>query len=176
VILRGHDGPVFAVAISPNSHWLVTGYGEENTARLWDLSAKDPGANPVVLRGPEDVVSVVAISPDNRWLVTGSRDGTARLWDLEVKDFSANPLVLHSDEWIWHVGISPGNRWLVTVSSHDTARLWLLQVNELIRLAGRTAGRNLTKDEWKLYFAGEKYRKTFDELPSPDESVTPKNN
>jgi hypothetical protein len=43
-----------------------------------------------------------------------------------------------------------------------------LQVDELIRLAGRTAGRNLTKDEWQLYFPGEKYRKTFPDLPEPD--------
>jgi WD40 repeat protein len=70
------------VAISPDSRWLVTAGSADNTARLWDLSAKDPAANPVVLRGHEGPVTAVAISPDNRWLVTGSADKTARLWDL----------------------------------------------------------------------------------------------
>ena len=55
------------MAISPDNRWLVTG-SYDRTARLWDLSAKDPAANPVVLRGHEGAVSV-AISPDNRWLV-----------------------------------------------------------------------------------------------------------
>ena len=59
------------MGISPDNHWLVTGSGDK-TARLWDLRAKDPAANPVVLRGHEGTVNAVAISPDNHWLVTGS--------------------------------------------------------------------------------------------------------
>jgi WD40 repeat protein len=63
----------------------------DKTARLWDLSAKDPAANPVVLRGHDGPVWAVGISPDNRWVVTGSGDNTARLWDLSAKDPAANP-------------------------------------------------------------------------------------
>jgi WD domain, G-beta repeat len=90
-----------AVGISPDNQWLVTG-GVDGTVRLWDLTAKDPAANPVVLRGHTSAVTAVGISPDNRWLVTGSRDwlatfsadGTARLWDLTANDPAANPVVL----------------------------------------------------------------------------------
>ena len=149
----------------------------DKTARLWDLSAKDPAANPVVLRGHEGSVSAVAISPDNRWLVTGSDDKTARLWDLSAKDPAANPVVLRGHEGaVSAVAISPDNRWLVTGSEDKTARLSLFQVNDLINLARITVGRNFSADEWRLYFPGEKYRKTFDELPGPDESVTQKDN
>ena len=88
---------VSAVAISPDNRWLVTG-SYDKTARLWDLSAKDPAANPVVLRGHEGWVTAVAISPDNRWLVTGSSDKTARLWDLSAKDPAANPVVLRGHD------------------------------------------------------------------------------
>ena len=97
MVLRGHDGPVNAVAISPDNRWVVTG-SLDKTARLWDLSAKDPAANPVVLRGHEGAVTAVAISPDNRWVVTGSLDKTARLWDLSAKDPAANPVVLRGHE------------------------------------------------------------------------------
>ena len=90
-------GAVTAVAISPDNRWLVTG-SEDKTARLWDLRAKDPAANPVVLRGHEASVNAVAISPDNHWLVTGSRDNTARLWDLSAKDPAANPVVLRGHD------------------------------------------------------------------------------
>jgi WD40 repeat protein len=122
------------------------------TARLWDLTAKDPGTSPVVLRGHEGAVHKVAISSDRHWLVTGSEDKTARLWDLTAKD----------------PGASPDNRWVVTGSGDQTARLWLLQANDLMNLARITVGRNFSADEWRLYFPGEKYRKTFPDLPEPD--------
>ena len=104
----------------------------DNTARVWDLSADDPGVNPVVLRGHGAQVNAVAISSDNHWVVTASSD--------------------------------------------DTARLWLLQVENLIEMAYFTVGRNFFADEWQLYFPGAKYRKTFDQLPDDDKSVTQKNN
>jgi WD40 repeat protein len=59
------------------SHRLVTG-SSDGTVRLWDLTAKDPAANPVVLPSHESGVIAAGISPDNHWLVTGSKDGTVR--------------------------------------------------------------------------------------------------
>ncbi len=117
------DGPITTVAVSPDNRWLVT-CGSDKTARLWDLSAKDPAANPVVLRGHEGPVYAVAISADGHWLVTGGEE--------------------------------------------NTARLWLLQMKDLIDLARTIVGRNFFSNEWQLYFPGEKYRKTFPDLPGPD--------
>jgi WD40 repeat protein len=88
---------------------------------LWDLTATDPAAAPIVLRGHSAGIAAVAISSDNRWLVTGSWDNTARLWGLHL--------------------------------------------DELIDLACRTAGRNLTRAEWEQYFPGQDYRKTCEHLP-----------
>jgi hypothetical protein len=120
-----------ALTISPDNRWVVTG-SNDKTARLWDLSAKDPAANPMVLRGHERWVSPVAISADNRWVVTGSGDRTARLWDLSAKDPAANPVVLRGhDGQVSAVAISPGNRWVVTGSGEDkTARLWDLSAKD----------------------------------------------
>jgi WD40 repeat protein len=95
VVLRGHEKVVGRVAISPDNRWLATGSWDK-TARLWDLSANDPAANPVVLRGHERSVNAVAIS--NRWAVTGSLDNTTRLWDLNARDPAANPVVLRGHE------------------------------------------------------------------------------
>jgi WD40 repeat protein len=93
------------------------------SARLWDLSAKDPAANPIVLHGHEGPVNAVAISPDNRWLVTGSWEA-ARLWDLSAKDPAANPVVLRGHYGpVSAVAISPDNRWLVNArleADHQT--------------------------------------------------------
>ena len=40
IVLRGHEGSVRAVAISPDNRWVVTGSGD-NTARLWLLQIND---------------------------------------------------------------------------------------------------------------------------------------
>jgi WD40 repeat protein len=139
----------------------VTG-SEDGTARLWDLTAKDIAASSVVLRGHVDAVKALGISPDNHWLVTGSEDGTARLWDLTAKDIAASPVVLrgHVDA-VKALGISPDNHWLVTGSSDGTTRLWRLNINDLKDLARVTVGRDLSLDEWQLYFPSKPYQKTF---------------
>jgi WD40 repeat protein len=66
------------------------------------------------------------------------------------------------------VAISADSRWLVTGSVDKTARLWLLQMSDLISVARVTVGRNFSADEWRLYFPGEEYRKTFPDLSGPD--------
>jgi hypothetical protein len=52
------DGPIMTLAISPDNRWVVTGSADK-TARLWDLNANDPAANPVVLRGHDGPVRAV---------------------------------------------------------------------------------------------------------------------
>lgn len=158
-----------ALAFSPNAHWLVTVSGGD-TAQLWDLSAKDLAGSPMVLRGHEHIVTAVAFSPDNRWLVTCSYyDGTARLWNLTVRDLAASSVVLrgsHEDK-VKAMAFSPNAHWLAAGTDDGSVRLWPLQVNDLVELAHVTVGRNFTAEEWKLYFAGEPYRKTFADLPGP---------
>jgi WD40 repeat protein len=169
VALRGHKGGIDAVAISPDNRWIATG-SDDDTARLWGLSSKDPVANPLVLLGHEGWVKAVAVSSDNRWVVTGSWDNTARLWDLTARDPAANPIILRGHEGgVGAVAIIPDNRWVVTGSGDNTARLWLLQDNDLIELARITVGRNLSAEEWHRYLPGEPYRKTFTELKVPAE-------
>jgi WD40 repeat protein len=73
------------MAISTDSHWLVTG-SEDGTTRLWDL--KNLAALPIVLSSHKEPVRAVAISPDNHWLVTGGEDKTVRIWDLWSRNSS----------------------------------------------------------------------------------------
>jgi hypothetical protein len=85
----GHQGGVVVcVASSPDSRWVVTG-SWDMTARLWDLKAADPAAQPVVLNGHGYSGTAVAVSPDNRWVVTASSDNTAQLWLLQIDDLLA---------------------------------------------------------------------------------------
>ena len=73
-ILDGHGGFITAVEFSQDNRWLVTA-SDDNTARLWDLTAEDPSQAVQVLAEHNADVRAVAISGDSRWLVTGSFDG-----------------------------------------------------------------------------------------------------
>jgi eukaryotic-like serine/threonine-protein kinase len=75
-VLRGHEGPVFALAYSPDGRCLASGSADK-TLRLWDPAA---GKELAVLRGHEGPVAWLSFSPDGRRI--GSLDGgSARLWD-----------------------------------------------------------------------------------------------
>ena len=153
--LSGHDGNVTSLAFSPDSRWLVTG-SEDRSARLWDLSTG--GAKPSVrmLSSHDKAVSAVAISGGKPRVITASYDMTAKLWDPTATDPGANPVVLSGHTaGINAIAVSQDGRYLLTGSSSDwQARLWLLQNDDLVELARKTAGRDLTEEE-KRVVAGQ---------------------
>ena len=67
----------------PDGRWLVTA-GQDRTARVWDLAAKQPEDSVLVLRGGGQGIDKLAVSPDGRWVVTAGDGNTARLWDLNI--------------------------------------------------------------------------------------------
>lgn len=156
--LSGYEGSISSLALNRDGRWLVTG-SDDTTVRLWDLSMKQPES--FVLRGHEKPIKAVAISPDQHWVVTGDEDGTIRLWDLAVQHPAANSIVLRGHQAaLTTIAISSDSRWLMSGDSNGEVRRWLLQLDELMKLACQTAGRNLSSDEWKMYFADDRYRET----------------
>jgi WD40 repeat protein len=173
---------VFDVAISPNGRWVAAGSWDLTTqTQLLDLSK--PGAKPFVLRGHNTARTLsVAFSPDSQWLATGNEDQTASLWNLAAADPSLDSTVLQAPYKVGSVSFSPDGRWLALnlteyrtnpfspdgnrfVSSSTDTRLYHVRLEDLIGLADRTAGRNLTKTEWELSFGDQPYRKTCPQLP-----------
>jgi cytochrome c len=75
--LRGHGGPVRALAASPDGRLAVSGSFDQS-AILWDIEA---GAALSVLRFHEGAVNAVAALPDGRF-ATGGEDGRITLWRL----------------------------------------------------------------------------------------------
>ncbi len=74
--LRGHEGPVFALAFSPDGRWLASG-SADRTIRLWEPAA---GRARAVLRGHERPIAWVSFSPDGRRICSSDGEST-RLWD-----------------------------------------------------------------------------------------------
>ena len=171
------EGRVFDVAISPDGRWVAAG-SWDTTTRLLDLSKR--AGEPFVLKGHTARTLSVAFSPDSQWLATGNEDQTARLWNLAAPDPSLDSTVLRAAYGVGSVSFSPDGRWLALaqyrtnpfspdgsrfVSCSTDTRLYHVRLEDLIGLACRTAGRNLTKTEWELSFGDQPYRKTCSELP-----------
>jgi WD40 repeat protein len=80
--LRGHNGPVGAVAVSPDGATIATG-GADGTAKLWDA---DTGREILTLTGHAKAVYGVSFSADGRLLATASHDGTVALHPLGIDE------------------------------------------------------------------------------------------
>jgi WD40 repeat protein len=109
---------VWAVAISPDSQWLVSGSGD-NTLKRWDTAT---GKCINTYTGHQGSVMAVAISPDSRWLVSGSFDKTLKRWDT-VTGECLHTYTGHQDS-VYAVAISPDSRWLVSGSVDKTLKRW----------------------------------------------------
>jgi WD40 repeat protein len=165
IVLSAPGGPISAVALSADCRRVIAAFAD-GTTRVSD--AFDPKAAPIILHGHEGAVRALALGADGRRLVTAGDDGAARIWDLD--DPKADPIVLRGHEGpIRAVALSPDGGRLTTAGDDGTARLWNLRIDDLIALAGRIAVRNLTHQEWQQYFPGRPYRKTFAELPEPQD-------
>jgi WD40 repeat protein len=108
----------------------------------------------------------LAFSQDGHWLALGSSDGKVRLWDLNAPDPAASAVDLPGHPGsITALTFEPSGRWLFTAGADGTVKRWRLRREDLVDLACRTAGRNLTPDEWEQYLGGEPNRKTCPDFP-----------
>jgi cytochrome c len=73
--MRGHGGPVRALAVSPDGRFTMSG-GFDQSAILWDIGQ---GAAVQVLRFHDGAVNAVLALPDGRF-ATGGEDGRIALW------------------------------------------------------------------------------------------------
>ncbi len=157
---------------SLDSRWLLA---PANGATCQLLALKNQPMSLEASPGMSGPDSLSDFSRDSRWLATTGNDDTVRVWDLNLIGKVRSP-----DESDPLPRVFPGlvrpmrvvrfdaeARRLVTVAGDGVIRIWTLDNDELLRIAARTAGRNLTRQEWNQYFPRQEYRRTFEEFAEP---------
>ena len=133
--LRGHGGPVRALAISPDGQTALTG-SFDSTAIRWSLARN---AAEQVLRFHADAVNAVVLLRDGRAATAGA-DGRIAIWTAG----KAEPdTVLEGHEApIAALAVSPDGATLASASWDRTVRLWPLAGGAARALEGHTQNVN----------------------------------
>jgi cytochrome c len=133
--LRGHGGPVRALAISSDGKLAVSGSFDTSAIR-WSL---ERNAAIEVLRFHEGAVNAVAYLPDGR-VATAGEDGRIALWragepqPVAVLEGHTAPVVA--------LAVSPDGKMLASASWDHSARLWPLDGGAPRVLEGHTQNVN----------------------------------
>jgi cytochrome c len=121
--LRGHGGPVRALAISADGQTAVSGSFDSSAIR-WSLTRNTAEQ---VLRFHQSAVNAVALLPDGR-TVTGGEDGKIAVWQpgspvpQQVLEGHVAPVV--------SLAVSPDGKTLASASWDRSIRLWSLTGGE----------------------------------------------
>ncbi len=133
--LRGHGGPVRAVAVGSDGQTAISGSFDSSAIR-WSLPRS---AAQQVLRFHESAVNAVAIVDAERQ-ATGGEDGKIAIWR------NGNPLPERTYEGhtapIVSLAVSPDGKWLASASWDRTIRLWPLAGGEPRTLEGHNQNVN----------------------------------
>jgi cytochrome c len=117
--LRGHGGPVRALALSPDGGELVSG-SFDSTAIRWSLGT---GTAATVLRFHEGALNAVAFLGDGR-IATSGEDGRIAIWQ-KGQDKPADVRIGHGAPVV-QLAVSADGKTLASASWDGTARLWPL--------------------------------------------------
>lgn len=148
VELSGHESWIYAVAITPDSHTLISG-GFDKSLKFWNLSrvVKTFKAAPTEEQ-PADIsqyafegsirdahstaVSAIAVNRQRPLFATAGWDNRIKIWNLKSKNVIHTIENAHNDD-IESIGFTPDGRYLVSAGLDKVAHLWDVETGKLVR-------------------------------------------
>jgi WD40 repeat protein len=173
--MRVTDDGVLSVAFEPEGR-LVAGGGAIGPVRVWRVADQEPAFPP--LAGHTGPVTGTSFDTEGAFLVTTTLFGGSRLWDPDTgraygDDLVASPRPDSLTPTIplpflgLRNAVSPDGTLLAVPGADTRAMLFDLDSAVWRRRACEIVGRNLTREEWRLYLpAGTPHRATCSEWPT----------
>jgi WD40 repeat protein len=114
-VLKGHQGPVLAVAASGPT---VASAGADGKVLLWAM----PGDKVTHTLDAGAAVRALAVAPDGKTLAGGGDDGAVHLWDAA----SGKPLkkLAGATDWLLALAFSPDGKAVAAAGYDGRLRLW----------------------------------------------------
>ncbi len=113
--LKGHQGPVIGVAISPNNQLIASSSGD-TTVKLW----RRDGVLLKTLKGFKAATGKLKFSPDGKLIVASSGDGTIKLWRVDGTLLKT----LKHGVILTPVVFSPDGKLIASAADDGTIKLW----------------------------------------------------
>lgn len=158
--LEGVEGKINALAISPDSKYLMSG-GYDKTISIWDLNSKrlkkKIPSNRIDTKGLGNITSI-ACSGDFRYIYTGDTRGVARAWNVDSAERSIFDIPCHSTA-IGSISLNSTYSWLATCGDDKKVRLIDLNTNKIVKKELKDSDRiqaiDFSSDDNFLIYAGD---------------------
>jgi WD40 repeat protein len=156
-----HQEDIVTGALWNRDESRILTYGYNGLAKVWDAQT-----GRLILTLTHDRFAFAQWNQDESKILTYSFDGTAKVWDATS---GAEIFTLQGDGTSISIA-----RWnhdesqiMIATEGGKTLRYYTRMTDLIIAACNHVATRNLTQDEWKLYFPGEAYRRSCPNLPVP---------
>ncbi|KEG07458.1 putative WD40 repeat protein [Trypanosoma grayi] len=127
-INSAHEGPIHALAVSPNDQYVAT-VAKDKNVNLWTITGKKVYRD-ASLKGHRRAVTSLAFSPTDRVLASASSDGSIRLWSL-VSLACVKTLQVDRTPVLQVAFFNAGTQ-LVTGNAEGVLRVWAIAASEVV--------------------------------------------